>query len=396
MLKNIQIINYRSCKNLSLSDINRLLILVGRNGAGKSNVMKSIDWAAKTISNDPIINSGSNLAFTTHGEIILDFELGDYSFKYHLKRERVASKKKLETDYFESLAKKEGETFVQIITRNNEEIKLQNGQVLNISTNISCIPALQSLLPVDNELRVLLDKISEFAKSINYCPLIPDSSDALEETTVFDLLVRRADYNDWLSGKSSKISSTQVLIYKILNMYLVDTDRFKELLSLIGPDGLGLISNIEITLIGPPLADSLTDEETDNTIYLIFFDPCGHKQGFRFFDLSYGTRRIIHFIVALLYDKASVALIEQIEDGIHDGLIDKLIPLVRDYSASAQYIIASHSSAVFDRVLPYEVAMIELVDGVTQARFLSAVELEAAKEYMQEDGPFSEFLDSLS
>ena len=47
MIKRIKIVNFRSCKEVVLDNLGPMTVLIGRNGTGKTNVLKAIDWAAK-------------------------------------------------------------------------------------------------------------------------------------------------------------------------------------------------------------------------------------------------------------------------------------------------------------------------------------------------------------
>jgi len=48
MIVQIHIRNFKSCKNVALSDLGQIVALIGRNGAGKTNVLRSFYWMART------------------------------------------------------------------------------------------------------------------------------------------------------------------------------------------------------------------------------------------------------------------------------------------------------------------------------------------------------------
>jgi recombinational DNA repair ATPase RecF len=47
MLNSILIRDFRTCKEVHIANIPKMLALVGKNGVGKSNVLQAIEWIAK-------------------------------------------------------------------------------------------------------------------------------------------------------------------------------------------------------------------------------------------------------------------------------------------------------------------------------------------------------------
>jgi len=108
--------------------------------------------------------------------------------------------------------------------------------------------------------------------------------------------------------------------------------------------------------------------------------------------LSHGTRRILSMVLSLILDESSVYLIEQPEDGIHAGLTEKLIGLLRAYASPAQVIMATHSTDLLNQLDPDEVRLVTIDAGKTAVRSLSDKERSVARKYLTEDGTLSEFL----
>jgi recombinational DNA repair ATPase RecF len=46
MFEHIQ--NFLSCENVVIDNIKGIIVLVGRNGSGKTNILKAIQWAAES------------------------------------------------------------------------------------------------------------------------------------------------------------------------------------------------------------------------------------------------------------------------------------------------------------------------------------------------------------
>ena len=185
-------------------------------------------------------------------------------------------------------------------------------------------------------------------------------------------------------------------------MWENDKDLFNEFQLLIGPEGLGILSQIHIFTGTPELHGIQSGSSTNGPttkVYLPRFQPSAQMGGynsncwFAFSNLSAGTQRMIQIVVSLLFDKRSVMLIEQPEESIHPGLLRKLIDLLRSYSDRSQIIFATHSSQVLNMLRPEEVLMVTAPGGRTEARKLSPDEVSQAKRFLKNEGSLSEFLE---
>ena len=103
--------------------------------------------------------------------------------------------------------------------------------------------------------------------------------------------------------------------------------------------------------------------------------------------------QVLYLLVALLFDRSSVMLVEQPEDGIHPGLLAKLIGLLRVNADPTQIVLTSHSPTVLSSLRPEDVRLVEMRDGSTQVRALTENEVQRAQEYMQREGSLAEFLE---
>lgn len=400
MLKSVRLQDFRSCHDVTVNNVGPLTVLIGRNGAGKSNILRGIEWAARTITS---VSKSDDEPFTSmDGQISIEFELTQIPLKYDLTLKTTwtfeGNVPNISNEFIEKLSTNEGGEWQPIILRNGEKIELVSydkklevsPRAFEVSTRISAIKAVQALLPEDDSTRKLLDKIVAFFDSIRYYPLKTDEgSPALT-------IIQAETYQKWVRGNANATDSIQLLQLKILDLYLANKPRFEELLSLAGENGLGLIQDISITEFEFPV-EGKDEIRRGDKVYFLRYTPDGHSKtaSFPYEDLSFGTKRILHFLVSLLYDSASVALVEQLEDGIHQGLLSKLISVIRSYAEDSQFILASHSEVVFDSLQAHEIRIVELTDGQTEVRELSALEISAAKSYLEADGSLSEFLQSI-
>lgn len=128
----------------------------------------------------------------------------------------------------------------------------------------------------------------------------------------------------------------------------------------------------------------------------ISFEPVGgaaravavqlHEQGLRrptdLADASFGTIRALA-LLALLYDPdpPQLTCIEEIDHGLHPYAFDVLVPRLREASERTQFIIATHSPVLVNRLDPNELIVCERnSDGSSAIPAVAAQEVAAAVE----------------
>lgn len=407
MFSSIRIKKFRSCADVSLETIEEILVLIGRNGAGKTNILKAIAWACDFASRIEPTTRGkpSRSVGSSSGEVDLTFTINKTTYRYQLKfspgsfREINGTMSK-EKDYLlENVAtlSKAGK-WVPVISRKDENLTLHsvahypNMRHVEISGLSPSLVTLQSLLPESDYYRETAAEIISFFSKVRYYPL-HNYDDNMEDKVLF-----HNEYQKWLLERFSDNNSPSSLVYKILDLSLNYPDKFSELKSLLGEDGLEIIS--DITIISQPMgvSDESSSEKENKFFHMIFFTPASDpgRMYLRFNDLSFGTKRLLYLLVAMVYDETSVSLVEQPEDGVHIALVEKLIPLFQANSEFCQFIIASHSTAVLNNVHPEMVRIVSMKDGASSARALNEHELEAAEAFLKENGPLSDFFETVS
>ena len=77
-------------------------------------------------------------------------------------------------------------------------------------------------------------------------------------------------------------------------------------------------------------------------------------------DASYGTIRVLALLAAL-YDPSPPLLtcIEEVDHGLHPYIFDRLVERLREASARTQFLIATHSPALVNRLRPEELIVCE-------------------------------------
>lgn len=100
-------------------------------------------------------------------------------------------------------------------------------------------------------------------------------------------------------------------------------------------------------------------------------------------EASYGSVRALA-LLALLYDPSPPRLtcIEEIDHGLHPHILDRLVDLLREASSRTQFLIATHSPALVNRLSPDELIVCERGDDA--ASRIPAIEPRLVREMERE------------
>jgi hypothetical protein len=256
-----------------------------------------------------------------------------------------------------------------------------------------------ALLPASDPLVVAIAPARSFLSKIRYYPLDEPVARGDESR-----MVPRSEYVTWKGKFKSNENAGDSVLMRIIDMFVDDgnAEICEALRQLLGPNGLGLVDIVHFypfRIPHPPEVNSPTASE-ENLYYSVSFVP---NQGGEapsgtavdYDSLSLGTRRVIRILTSMLYDESSVMLLEQPEDGLHEGLTTKVLGLLRTNAPPAQLMFASHSSALLNTLKPEEIRLVSLQNGYTAARKLTPKELRVATNFMNEEGPLSDFLETV-
>lgn len=102
-------------------------------------------------------------------------------------------------------------------------------------------------------------------------------------------------------------------------------------------------------------------------------------------DASYGTVRFLG-LLALLYDPHPPALtcVEEIDHGLHPQALRLIVERLREASERSQYIVATHSPALVDRLRPEEFVICER--DREGASIIPAISAKDVHEIVKETG----------
>ncbi|MBX3409557.1 MAG: ATP-binding protein [Phycisphaeraceae bacterium] len=408
MLDYIEIDNFRSCESVGFRLGEPVVALLGKNGAGKTNVLHAIQLAADLCVGE------AELALALHlreNSKPVAFSLG-FTINSHVYEYRTNQSPANSSSYvFEESLKKDNAYLFRRVGEDTHISFEGSTSVFRIGTRAVTLPALLTVLPENHSGVAELRPVADYLRSVRYYSLLRGFQEhfaGTERTTRSDRAsgsspyVELDVYEEWKADLAQGLSGRSVQL-RLLHMFLEDTASFEELKTLLGENGLGLLADIRVeqvrTHVMAPSDKQEKPEDASGDAYALSFIPCaglaGAGRAFRYSGLSSGTLRILQLLTYLIFDKHSCMLLEQPEDSIHPGLLAKVIDILRTYSERTQLICTTHSPRVMNLVGPAGIRLVTAEGGSTKVGELSGENMRAVDNYMQDEGTLAEFLDTL-
>jgi len=392
MLISAHIHNFRSCIDVRVDDIGSMLVLLGRNGVGKTNILLALEWAAQ-VGSSTSGEAPDTAEGTSTGDVTLQLKLNSRTFEYWLRIELI-DQDSAKDEYVapirlvsESLVEKfDGGGWISLFAREGKTVECgPDKKKLEISSNSPAAFAVASLLPNDPATESI-KQVMGFLAKLRYLPL---DTPAREDSD--NWIVRESEYVAWKARTARSNDDIKQLQIQVLDLYLNYAERYAELVDLVGEKGLGIISNLQISEFKFPMDGGKRNE----IYYFVRWNPVQGREtfGHSFSDLSYGTRRLLRLFVIMLHERPTVLLIEQPEDGIHKGLLHKLIPTLESYCEVCQLFVATHAADILNRARPEQIRLVSMSSGETAIRTLTSDELDAAHTFVRDEGALADFLD---
>lgn len=108
--------------------------------------------------------------------------------------------------------------------------------------------------------------------------------------------------------------------------------------------------------------------------------------------LSDGTLRVMEIVIRLIDPATTVLLLEEPETGIHPGLLHRLLAELEAYAREKQIVFSTHAPGLLNWAKPEDVRLVERTDGVTSVRRLTEEELHRVRIYLDDDLGLSDFV----
>lgn len=399
MITSFHIQKFRTCRDVTVTGATHSTLLIGRNGAGKTNILGALEWVATEAVQ---ANMTSIAPFLEGSSVSLTLKLGERTFRYSLSARGLSSSH----DKQAGIAVTYDDKLSEIGPRGRERVLFERAEdsiaILDGKRHKTIAVPPGFVRTFDLALSIAsgtstwqsIKDVHDFLSGIRYYAL-----DDLRSRTFY---IRRDQYTAWLQGEGDTLSGGDAVIYRLVRLHEEKKEIFDEIVEILGNKELNIIKNIKIEITNPFLgnkkrsnsnqSEHAASSELSSFYTVQFFVPGAESAVVSYQNLSFGTRRILQLIVALLYDRSTVMLVEQPEDGIHPGLLGKLMRVIHGYAPPTQFFMTSHSPSVVNSAPASDLRIVMNVKGQTKCRSLTSAELEDAKKFINEEGQLAEYV----
>jgi predicted ATP-dependent endonuclease of OLD family len=352
-------------------DLNEsIVVLVGKNGAGKSVILESIFSGIKTALGEfSLINSPiefeCKLKLKGYKEII--------TYKYNISQKDKSILSNSNSDF----VLKESCFFSdnsEIWTTNDEIVTFQGEEILRL-------PSRKSLLSVDTS---DIPKLSKVVNQIRSFFL----NTYLVRAGIPRIGQRKDEITGGLEFNENNLNRAEYIKKTLINWYINNELKFEELTTILKK--YKAISSLEIQVISRVDSKFRRKEKHENISRddLIFITVDNVNIG----SISDGILRIIEIIIYLIQGESGVLLIEEPETAIHPGMLSKILSTINSYSFQRQIILSTHSKQVVDWSTIKSIRFIESDNGRINSMKLNKESIKNLQKYLDDNLSISDFI----
>jgi len=392
----ITIKNYRSCIDTVFEPHESLSALIGPNGSGKTNVLSAIKLlpALSTHRRSP----NSEGPPSTVSEIKTWFDI-DGKTLVHTANLFIVTTEKNQDEILRS----EESWYLYDFTGSKKQVRIPSwiltdllretgSRVYSTARNSTLLEYLQER-GVDTDTLKLFQQVNLFMSRITYYSASQFTNPASSPLS-FDV---EADSN---RRTGISISGHKKFLYDLYLAKRNKDDSYDEFLTLVGPEGVGLIQQVVFKEI-PTSSSSysvmtggkVVKKEKTNLLVVPSFKVAGNSLSPS--QLSEGTFKALALVFYLVTDKSSILMIEEPEVCVHHGLLLSIIELIKIYSTGKQVFISTHSDAVLDKLDFDNVFRVFRSKNGTEVasikKRLKGAEMAALKDYLTHEGSLGEY-----
>ena len=399
LLRSISVDRYRSIKHIVFQPHPELSVLIGPNGSGKTNILNAIRLLRHVGVTRPRVTQGESILAPC--VIKAEFSQGRRTIAYRATVQLTASAEnsdevvsaREEWSFSEKGSLKEWQEIPSFFLTNTYGPR--NYYITHAYGAGRRLRRVSTEAPIAAPEQRLLHAIAEFKNSIRYYSAsrytdpskCPSSFEIEGENKPVESYATRGPHFSFVTG-----------LYVLSR---TDPVRYKRFFSIVGPDGIELVSNIEWRRI--PLSTSTVDVKTGGKIerkkktrLLVVPILTVRRSLVSFNQLSEGTFRALALIYHLMTDRSGMLLLEEPEVCIHHGLLRSVIESVKAHAHLKQIILSTHSELVLDSVSPENVFAVRNspkkgTSVVPLSKSMSGRDYTALKDYLASSGNLGEY-----
>ncbi len=377
---------------VSVSLVDRVGVLVGRNGAGKSAILEGLEaislFATRGFPRHPFDSDGIPK--------ILDIEVLTpterfLKYRYELILLPVSAE---DSDIGDSTSDNSEESQYswndrcEYIDGDRECIwTTENGVTNLINSDAKSIinVGIANLLRQSNrseELRQILPQEMRWVYSVLGGIRFLEKAQIRQTSRRRPILIK-------VSGKkivyTSNFGRADNLAHKIFRR--IDKGELDELENVCQRIGLGSKISVQKFVLNEESSGKIKSEDEE---YLCSVLLDGVNIGL----LSDGTLRVLSILIEIIpsSSESTTIIIEEPETQIHPGMLEKLLKEIEAYTFEENLILSTHSPQVVAWTSPKKINLVYRNDGRTSVRKLNEKEIQKVTDYLYEEGDLGDWL----
>jgi AAA15 family ATPase/GTPase len=359
MIEEIRIKQYKSIKDMTIGLQTPLTALIGKTGAGKTNVLEGIYLACILGFTGMIPKSyQSNIpkGFSVYFKMNVRNKICWYDFKFLFKQDRFYIQDRFSI--------KNGRKKIELFAKRDPfTVKFY------YNSKLIYIPAESSGLSLVKKMIIMPELPEEFISLSSYvneiAGVILDFSNIryFRTHTLLDpALFLIKDFDLWQKTPFD-VSEDLKFSFELYHLFKNKPKQFEKFTSQLRK--LELLDNIQASEI-------TAKDETGKDYHCMVWRFLVNGKAFPFTLLSQGTRRLILMLFDIYTNKTTLMLIQQLESGMHVALLMDYIQILKEHALEKKILFSSYSDHMFKELKPEQILYLHNKNNVTRAKRLKA------------------------